>query len=102
MDLARIRSLVIWAALSLSLLSVVYAPKQLLIWSEESHAWVIPKNLEFEHMRERGFIWITRAGTYGYSIGKYVTDWQRMTGELILIVGIGVGLVFALRDKPKA
>jgi hypothetical protein len=55
MDLARIRSLVIWAALSLALLSVAYAPKEFLAWSNESRAWIIPPSREFAIERERGY-----------------------------------------------
>ena len=37
-----------------------------------------------------------------YTGEKYVTDWPRMAGSLILIVGIGGGLIFTLRAKRPA
>lgn len=113
MDLARIRHLVIWATVSLAVLSVIYAPKRFFAWSNQSNAWVIPPDREYGSERARGygreirdFFWISHDGSYEryigeYTAGKYTTDWSRIMGELILIIGIGGGLVFALRDKRK-
>jgi hypothetical protein len=99
MNIKRVRALAIWITASLALLSVVYAPRENLEWSRESQAWKRSQLGPTE--RSMDFIWIipddfdAEALAQGF---KAVPDWPRIGGELLLIVFVGGGLIYALRD----
>jgi hypothetical protein len=92
MDLSRARALVAWATASLTLASIVYAPEKFVEWSDERRAWERTSEPD-----RRNFLWLI--SDHPPNPWRYEPDYSRMIGELVLIIGIGGGLIFALREK---
>lgn len=106
MDMARIRALVIWGTLSLVIAVVIHAPAKRITWSDISRSW---ERAQFENGdQSRGVLWaISRSPRrlvryMGAPFSKVVPDWDQIIGDVTLIICVGGGLVFALREKRKA
>lgn len=96
------RHLIIWATCSLITISVIYAPRERLEWANETNEWVRKDLLNGEPPRE--FIWlIPKQGSGGLSVAdwKYIPDWSRMAGEILLTTLIGGGLAYVLRRHEQ-